>query len=242
MPSSARSTPGSPSSSPAATSPTLERVADDALRHPRGLSGTGSSVTSSGSTRARCPSRPAPLRSTAPPRCSAARCPWPGIAGDQQAALFGQALRSAGLAKNTYGTGSFVLLNTGHEAPEPRAGCSRRWPGESAGHADYALEAASSSPARPSSGCATGSGSSTRRPRPRRSRPRSRGTTASTSSRPSPAWARPTGTPTRAGRSSACTRGAGRAHLARAALEAIAYQTVDAVRAQEAASGKSPSS
>ena len=34
------------------------------------------------------------------------------------------------------------------------------------------------------------------------------------------------------------TRGASRAHLARAALEAIAYQTVDAVRAQEAASGK----
>ena len=34
------------------------------------------------------------------------------------------------------------------------------------------------------------------------------------------------------------TRGSGRAHLARAALEAIAYQTVDAVRAQEAASGE----
>ncbi|HEY0377557.1 MAG TPA: glycerol kinase GlpK [Pyrinomonadaceae bacterium] len=39
-----------------------------------------------------------------------------GIAGDQQAALFGQACYGAGLAKNTYGTGSFILLNTGREA------------------------------------------------------------------------------------------------------------------------------
>ena len=42
--------------------------------------------------------------------------PVSGIAGDQQAALFGQACYSAGLAKNTYGTGSFVLMNTGNEA------------------------------------------------------------------------------------------------------------------------------
>ena len=43
--------------------------------------------------------------------------PVAGIAGDQQAALFGQACHRAGMAKNTYGTGSFVLLNTGPEAP-----------------------------------------------------------------------------------------------------------------------------
>jgi glycerol kinase len=42
--------------------------------------------------------------------------PITGIAGDQQAALFGQACYQAGMAKNTYGTGGFVLLNTG-EAP-----------------------------------------------------------------------------------------------------------------------------
>jgi len=41
------------------------------------------------------------------------RIPVAGIAGDQQAALFGQACHSPGLAKNTYGTGSFVLMNTG---------------------------------------------------------------------------------------------------------------------------------
>ncbi|MFZ1492703.1 MAG: glycerol kinase GlpK [Candidatus Competibacter denitrificans] len=41
------------------------------------------------------------------------RIPVAGIAGDQQAALFGQACHSPGLAKNTYGTGSFLLMNTG---------------------------------------------------------------------------------------------------------------------------------
>jgi glycerol kinase len=43
--------------------------------------------------------------------------PIAGIAGDQQAALVGQACFSVGDAKNTYGTGSFVLLNTGTQAP-----------------------------------------------------------------------------------------------------------------------------
>ncbi|WP_058555358.1 glycerol kinase GlpK [Thiohalocapsa sp. ML1] len=42
--------------------------------------------------------------------------PLAGIAGDQQAALFGQACHGPGMAKNTYGTGSFVLMNTGTEA------------------------------------------------------------------------------------------------------------------------------
>jgi glycerol kinase len=41
------------------------------------------------------------------------RIPIAGIAGDQQAALFGQACHHKGMAKNTYGTGSFVLVNTG---------------------------------------------------------------------------------------------------------------------------------
>ncbi len=45
-----------------------------------------------------------------------AAVPVAGIAGDQQAALFGQACYGEGLAKNTYGTGSFILLNTGCEA------------------------------------------------------------------------------------------------------------------------------
>jgi glycerol kinase len=45
-----------------------------------------------------------------------ASVPIAGIAGDQQAALFGQACLEPGLAKNTYGTGCFLLLNTGRKA------------------------------------------------------------------------------------------------------------------------------
>jgi glycerol kinase len=46
-----------------------------------------------------------------------AAVPVAGVAGDQQAALVGQACFAPGDAKNTYGTGSFVLLNTGEESP-----------------------------------------------------------------------------------------------------------------------------
>lgn len=45
--------------------------------------------------------------------------PLSGIAGDQQASLFGQACIEPGMAKNTYGTGSFVLLNVGETCPDP---------------------------------------------------------------------------------------------------------------------------
>ncbi len=49
--------------------------------------------------------------------------PISGIAGDQQAALFGQACFEVGEAKCTYGTGSFLLLNTGSKIVRSRAGC-----------------------------------------------------------------------------------------------------------------------
>jgi len=51
-----------------------------------------------------------------------ARVPIAGIAGDQQAALFGQACYEAGMAKNTYGTGSFILLNTGEKPVASKKG------------------------------------------------------------------------------------------------------------------------
>jgi len=44
-----------------------------------------------------------------------AAIPIAGVAGDQQAALFGQACFGPGMAKNTYGTGCFMLMNTGHQ-------------------------------------------------------------------------------------------------------------------------------
>jgi glycerol kinase len=51
-----------------------------------------------------------------------AEVPIAGIAGDQQAALFGQGCHEPGMAKNTYGTGCFLLLNTGGKAIESRNG------------------------------------------------------------------------------------------------------------------------
>ncbi len=68
--------------------------------------------------------------------------PVAGIAGDQQAALFGQACTDAGMAKNTYGTGSFVLLNTGAEAPQPPEGLLTTVGWGIGERVDYALEAA----------------------------------------------------------------------------------------------------
>jgi glycerol kinase len=51
-----------------------------------------------------------------------AEIPIAGIAGDQQAALFGQGCHEAGMAKNTYGTGCFLLLNTGENAIASKSG------------------------------------------------------------------------------------------------------------------------
>jgi glycerol kinase len=60
--------------------------------------------------------------STAPDAAAGLRVPISGIAGDQQAALFGQACFEPGASKNTYGTGSFVLVNLGGSHPAPAEG------------------------------------------------------------------------------------------------------------------------
>ncbi len=69
--------------------------------------------------------------------------PVAGIAGDQQAALFGQACFARGDTKCTYGTGSFVLVNTGKSIVEPRSGLlsTVAWQ-EPDGALTYALEGA----------------------------------------------------------------------------------------------------
>ena len=66
--------------------------------------------------------------------------PIAGMAGDQQAALFGQACLSAGLAKNTYGTGCFMLLNTGAQAVMSRNNLLTTVAWQRSGVTDYALE------------------------------------------------------------------------------------------------------
>ena len=68
--------------------------------------------------------------------------PISGIAGDQQASLFGQACFSAGSAKNTYGTGSFVLMNVGASCPAPTAGLLNTIAWNIDGVTTYAVEGA----------------------------------------------------------------------------------------------------
>jgi glycerol kinase len=164
--------------------------------------------------------------------------PVAGIAGDQQAALFGQACLTAGTAKNTYGTGSFVLLNTGAEAPDPGEGLLTTVAWGLEGETDYALEASVFVTGAAVQWLRDGLGIIA-------TADETEGLAGSLDGNDgvyfvpaltglgSPHW-----DPYARGTIVGLTRGTGRAHLARAALESIAYQTVDAVRAQEAASGK----
>jgi glycerol kinase len=165
--------------------------------------------------------------------------PVAGIAGDQQAALFGQACQRPGMAKNTYGTGSFVLLNTGTEAPEPGEGLLTTIAWGLGDETVYALEAAVFVTGAAVQWLRDGLGII-------ESAAESEGLASSLEGNDgvyfvpaltglgSPHW-----DPYARGTIVGLTRGTSRAHLARAALEAIAYQTVDAVRAQEAAAGES---
>jgi glycerol kinase len=69
-----------------------------------------------------------------------AQVPIAGIAGDQQAALFGQACFERGMAKNTYGTGCFVLMNTGQKAMMSNNGLLTTIAWGIEGKVEYALE------------------------------------------------------------------------------------------------------
>ena len=68
--------------------------------------------------------------------------PISGVAGDQQAALFGQACFEPGMTKNTYGTGSFVLMNVGPTCPEPVDGLLTTIAWDIGNEVTYALEGA----------------------------------------------------------------------------------------------------
>jgi glycerol kinase len=164
--------------------------------------------------------------------------PVAGVAGDQQAALFGQACHHAGMAKNTYGTGSFLLLNTGHEPPRPPDGLLATVAWGLGDEVTYALEAsifvtgAAVQWLRDGLGVIREAGETETLAASLESNDGVYFVPALTGLG-SPYW-----DPYARGTIVGLTRGSGRAHLARAALEAIAYQTVDAVRAQEAAAGE----
>jgi glycerol kinase len=170
---------------------------------------------------------------------TASGVPVAGIAGDQQAALFGQACLEPGLGKNTYGTGSFVLLNAGTRRPPAPEGLLTTVAWKIGNSTTYALEAAI---------FVTGAGVQWLRDglgiieQAADTEPLAASLDSNDGVYFVPALAglgSPHWDPYARGTIVGLTRGSGRAHLARATLEAIAYQAVDAVRAMEAV-GASP--
>ncbi|HSO42472.1 MAG TPA: glycerol kinase GlpK [Rhodospirillales bacterium] len=171
---------------------------------------------------------------TAPGCFFGASVPIGGIAGDQQAALFGQACYGEGLAKNTYGTGSFVLMNTGTKPVLSREKLltTIAW-GIGREPVEYALE-----------GAIFITGAAVQWLRDGLGIIQSAGETEALATSlagndgvyfvpalvglGAPHW-----DPYARGTIVGLTRGTSRAHLARAVLEAMAYQTRDVVAAME---------
>lgn len=165
------------------------------------------------------------------------KTPISGIAGDQQAALFGQLCIQPGLSKNTYGTGCFLMLNTGAETIPSKNNLLTTIAWKIGDRTEYALEGsvfvagAVVQWLRDELGLIT----------------KSKDVEALAQSVPDnggvyvvPAFAglgAPHWDPTARGTIVGLTRGAKAGHIARAALESIAYQTHDVLRAMEADSG-----
>ncbi|PZN09466.1 glycerol kinase GlpK [Thermaerobacter composti] len=163
--------------------------------------------------------------------------PIAGIAGDQQAALFGQACFRPGMAKNTYGTGAFVLMHTGERPARSEHGLITTVAWGIDGKVEYALE-----------GSIFIAGAVVQWLRDELkiidkaadTEPLARSVEDTGGVYLVPAFAglgAPYWDPYARGTIVGITRGTGRAHLARAALESIAYQTRDVLGAMEADSG-----
>jgi glycerol kinase len=173
--------------------------------------------------------------------CLGASVPIAGWAGDQQAALFGQACFAPGMAKNTYGTGCFMLMNTGDQPVNSRHQLlsTVAWQGPTgvARPMAYALE-----------GSVFMAGATVQWLRDGlqiiQSAPEVEALAASVPDTGDvflvPAFAG-LGAPDWDGQARGTllgmTRGTGRAHIARAALEAVALQTADVFHAMSADSG-----
>jgi glycerol kinase len=161
--------------------------------------------------------------------------PVTGVAGDQQAALFGHACVDPGMGKNTYGTGSFVLLNAGHLPPQPPPGVLATVACGIGRSRAYALEASIFVTGAAVQWLRDGLKVIERAEQTEQLAGSLKGNDGvyfvpALTGLGSPHWdADARGTIV------GLTRGSTRAHLARATLEAIAYQTVDAVRAMEVA-------
>jgi glycerol kinase len=175
---------------------------------------------------------------TVPHRAAGLRVPISGIAGDQAAALFGQACVEPGMTKNTYGTGSFVLMNLGPSRPPPTEGLLTSVAWIVGDQVAYALEGAvfvtgaaiqwlrdglgviaDVAETGPLAGSVADTGGVVFVP--------------AFSGLGSPWW-----DPYARGTILGITRGTTRAHLARAAVEAMTWQTRDVVDAMTEAAGR----
>ena len=163
--------------------------------------------------------------------------PITGVAGDQQAALFGQGCWHAGTSKNTYGTGAFLLLNTGATRPTGGGGLLTTVACDANGGAAYALEASIFIAGAAVQWLRDGLGIVARASETE-AMARSVGSTDGVYFVPAltglgaPAWE-----PNARGTIVGLTRGTTRDHLVRAALEAMCYGTADVLHAMRSASG-----
>jgi glycerol kinase len=156
--------------------------------------------------------------------------PVAGLAGDQQAALFGQGCVSPGLAKNTYGTGAFLLVFTGERVPSPSEGLLATVACGAAGQPAYAVEGSVFVAGAAVQWLRDGLGVIARADETEKLA-RSVSSTGGVYFVPAfvglgtPHWE-----PEARGTITGLTRGTSRAHLARAALEAMAYSSAELLR------------
>lgn len=164
--------------------------------------------------------------------------PIAGIAGDQQAALFGQTCFGVGDAKCTYGTGAFLLVNTGEQAPESKNGLVTTVAWKVGSEVRYALE-----------GSSFVAGAAVQWLRDQLGIIRTSADIEALAAKVessdgvvfvpalsglgAPHW-----DPEARGTIYGLTRGSGAAHIARAALEGIAFQVAELGRAMEADMGR----
>lgn len=160
-----------------------------------------------------------------------------GVAGDQQAALYGHGAWNAGDAKNTYGTGSFLLLNSGETRPSARPGILTTIACDEHGAPVYALEAAIFIAGAAVQWLRDGLGIIASA---RETEALARGLASNDGVYFVPALVglgAPDWEPRARGTIVGITRGTTAAHFARAALEAIAYATLDVLVDMRASGG-----
>lgn len=175
---------------------------------------------------------------TTVPELLGAAIPIAGVAGDQQAALFGQACFTPGMAKNTYGTGCFMLMNTGTRPAESGQGLLATLAWQLGGKPpEYALEGSVFVAGAVVQWLRDGLGIIQQSSEVEALASRVQDTGGVYLVPAFVGLGAPYWDPYARGTLVGMTRGTGAAHIARAALEAIAYQSRDLLGAMEADSG-----